>query len=114
MLRDFRLLATGQALSWLGTGFQTVALSVAVIATGGGPGDLGAVQASSVIAMVGGTLFGGVWADRIQPRTVMVLADLARFVSVSAMALVFAQDGRSIPLLCLLAAITSCAGAFFN
>ena len=114
MLRDFRLLASGQALSWLGTGFQTIALSVAVISTGGGPGDLGAVQASSVLAMLAGTLFGGVWADRVQPRTVMVLADLVRCASVGAMAVVFATHGRSILVLCLLAAITSCAGAFFN
>jgi len=112
--RDFRLLAAGQALSWLGTGFQTVALSVAVITTGGGPGDLGAVQACSILALLAGTLFGGVWADRIEPRTVMVMADLLRCAAVSAMAVLFARDGRSVPLLCLLAAVTAGAGAFFN
>jgi hypothetical protein len=53
---DFRLLAAGQALSWLGNGFQTVALAVAVVLTGGGPGDLGLVMACSVLAMLAGTL----------------------------------------------------------
>jgi MFS family permease len=112
--RDFRLLASGQALSWLGTGFQTVALSVAVITTGGGPGGLGAVQASSVLALLVATLFGGVWADRVEPRTVMVWADLSRCAAVSGMAVVFAAGGRSIAVLCLLAALTAGAGAFFN
>lgn len=107
-------MASGQALSWLGTGFQTVAVSVAVVTTGGGPGDLGAVQASSVVALPLATLFGGVWADRVDPRTVMVLADLLRCAAVTAMAVLFALGGRSIPLLCLLAALTAGAGAFFN
>src|SRR5258705_9603345 len=84
--RDFRLLAAGQALSWLGNGFQTVALAVAIVLTGGGPGDLGLVMACSVLAMLAGTLFGGVWADRVQPQRVMVLSDIVRFGAGSGMA----------------------------
>jgi MFS family permease len=112
--RDFRLLAAGQSLSWLGNGFQTVALAVAVILTGGGPGELGVVMASSVLAMLLCALFGGVWADRVQPQRVMVLSDLVRFVAVSLMAVMFGTGQRSIPLLCALAAVTAGAGAFFS
>jgi MFS family permease len=112
--RDFRLLATGQALSWLGNGFQTIALAVAVVLTGGGPGELGLVMASSVLAMLVCTLFGGVWADRLQPQLVMVASDLVRFVAVSSMAVMFGTGHRSVLLLCGLAAITSGAGSFFS
>jgi MFS family permease len=112
--RDFHLLAIGQSLSWLGNGFQTVALAAAIVLGGGGPSDLGLVLASSVLAMLGCTLFGGVWADRLQPRLVMVLSDLVRCVAVAGMAAMFGTDHRSLPLLCALAAITAGAGAFFS
>jgi MFS family permease len=112
--REFRLLAAGQALSWLGTGFQTVALAVAVVLSGGGPGQLGLVMASSVVAMLAGTLFGGVWADRVQPQRVMVLSDVVRFVAVGAMAVMFGTGHHSIVLLCALVAVSSGAGSFFS
>jgi MFS family permease len=111
---DFRLLAAGQALSWLGNGFQTVALVVAIGRAGGGPGELGLVMACSVLAMLTCTLFGGVWADRVQPQLVMVLSDGVRFVAVSGLAIMFGTGHRSLPVLCGLAAITAGAGSFFS
>jgi MFS family permease len=111
---DFRLLAVGQTLSWLGNGFQTVALAVAVIESGGSASDLGLVMASSILALLACTLFGGVWADRRQPQRVMVLSDFARCLTVTGMAVMFAAGYRSLPLLCALAALTSGAGAFFS
>jgi MFS family permease len=112
--RDFRLLAAGQGFSWLGNGFQTVALAVAVVLGGGGPGSLGLVMACSTLALLAGTLFGGVWADRLQPQRVMVLSDLVRLLAAAGMAVMFALDLRSIAVLCLLAAVASAAGAFFS
>jgi MFS family permease len=111
--RDFRLLAAGQALSWLGNGFQTVALAVAVVVNGGGPGALGLVLATSIVGRLVGSLFGGVWADRVQPQLVMVLSDLVRLLAVAGMALMFAVSSGSVPLLCVLAGVTALAGAFF-
>ncbi|BBH66853.1 MFS transporter [Actinoplanes sp. OR16] len=114
MNRDLRLLATGQALSWLGNGFQTVALAVAVVTTGGGAGDLGLVMASSVVTMLLCTLFGGVWADRLQPQRVMVASDLIRFVTTAGIAAMFATGGYHLALLCLLTAVSAAAGSFFS
>lgn len=111
---DFRLLAAGQALSWLGNGFQTVALAVAVVVNGGGPGALGLVLATSIVGRLAGSLFGGVWADRVQPQLVMVLSDLVRLLAVAGMAVMFAVSSGSVPLLCVLAGITAVAGAFFS
>jgi MFS family permease len=114
-VRDFRLLAAGQALSWLGNGFQNVALGVAVVTTGGGPGELGIVMASSLVAMLACMLFGGVWADRVQPRRMMVLSDVVRFAAIGGLAVLFATTQRPwLPALCALAALSSGAGAFFS
>ncbi|BCJ45269.1 MFS transporter [Actinoplanes ianthinogenes] len=113
MTRDFRLLATGQALSWLGNGFQTVALAVAVVTHGGGADDLGLVMAASVLTMLAGTLFGGVWADRLQPRHVMVVSDLVRLLATAGIAVMFAGGGYRLPLLCALTVVSSGAGSFF-
>jgi MFS family permease len=112
--RDFRLLATGQSLSWIGNGFQTVALAAAIILGGGGASDLGLVLAASILAMLACTLFGGVWADRVQPQLVMVLSDLIRCLAVAGMAVMFGVGYHSLPLLTALAAITAGAGAFFS
>ncbi|WP_249997765.1 MFS transporter [Actinoplanes sp. M2I2] len=113
-LPDFHLLATGQTLSWIGNGFQTVALAVAVIQGGGGPGDLGLVMASSIVARLVCTLFGGVWADRLQPQRVMVASDLVRLLAAGAMAAMFAGDGYHQVLLCALAAVSTGAASFFD
>jgi MFS family permease len=111
---DFRLLATGQTLSWIGNGFQTVALAVAVVRAGGGAGDLGLVMACSVTAMLACSLIGGVWADRLQPQRVMVGSDLVRLLGALAMAAMFAENAYHPWLLCALAAISSGAGSFFT
>ncbi|GAB2590844.1 MFS transporter [Paractinoplanes abujensis] len=113
-ISDFRLLAAGQTLSWIGNGFQTVALAVAVVLAGGGPGDLGLVMASSIVARLVCTLFGGVWADRLQPQRVMVGSDLVRLLTATAMAVMFASDGYHLVLLCALAAISTGAASFFD
>jgi MFS family permease len=113
-MTDFRLLATGMSLSWLGNGFQTVALAVAVLAAGGGAGGLGLVLATSIIAMLACTLFGGVWADRVQPQRVMVLSDGVRLVATAGMAAMFGAGSYHLPTLCALAAVSAGAGAFFE
>ncbi|MGN6330644.1 MAG: MFS transporter [Motilibacteraceae bacterium] len=112
--RDFRLLACGQALSWLGNGFQTVALATAVVLAGGGPGQLGTVMAVSVVAMLLATLFGGVWADRLQPVAVMAVSDVVRLVAAAGTAVLFLRPGTHLLPLCLLTALASGAGAFFG
>jgi MFS family permease len=113
-MSDFRLLATGQSLSWLGNGFQTVALAVAIVLAGGGAGDLGLVMASSFGAILVCSLFGGVWADRVQPQRVMVLSDAVRCLTATGMAVMFATGTYHLLLLCGLAALAGGAGAFFD
>ncbi|WP_305782328.1 MFS transporter [Symbioplanes lichenis] len=113
-MTDFRLLASGMTLSWLGNGFQTVALAVAVLVAGGGAGDLGLVMAATVVALLICTLFGGVWADRVQPQRLMVLSDAVRVLTTAAVAVMFASGTYHLVVLCVLVAVSAGAGAFFE
>ena len=112
-VHDFRLLVTGQGLSWVGDAFNPIALSVAVVLSGGGAAELGAILAAGVVARLACSLFGGVWADRVTPHRIMVLADVVRALSVGATAAAFAMGNPPVALLAALAAVTSGAGAFF-
>jgi MFS family permease len=111
--RDFRLLAWGQGLSWLGNTFQPVALAVAIVTTGGSANELGTVMAVGIVGRLVCTLFGGVWADRLSPQRIMVASDVVRCVAVSGIALMFAADHSSLLLLSLLVGVMFGAGAFF-
>ena len=112
-LHDVRLLLAGQGLSWIGDAFNPIALSVAVVLGGGGAAELGVVLASAVLGRLVCTLVGGVWADRITPHRIMVVADVTRAASVAGIALAFALGDPPVALLAGLAAVTAGAGAFF-
>ena len=75
---EFRKLFIGQAASVVGTMFRVVALPFAVLAIGGTATDIGIVEAAGLIPLAVLVLFGGVWADRLPRRTVMLVADAAR------------------------------------
>ena len=112
-IRDFRLLLAGQGLSWVGDAFHPIALSVAIVLAGGGAAELGAIAASAMGARLVCTLFGGVWADRLSPHRIMVVADVVRATAAAATALAFLLGHPPLVLLAALAAVTSGAGAFF-
>jgi hypothetical protein len=76
--RPFRLLWFGQTTSALGDALMGVALAFAVLDLGGSAGDLGLVFAARTVSSVAFVLAGGVWADRLPRRTVMLVADAVR------------------------------------
>jgi MFS family permease len=76
--RDFRLLWAGLAVSLAGSGLWLVALAWQVISLGGGPGQLSLVTALYSVGLLAFMLVGGVAADRLPQRLVMLAADLVR------------------------------------
>src|SRR5918993_988824 len=76
--RDFRLLWTGLAISLVGSGLWLVALAWQVIELGGGPTELSLVTALFSVGLLAFVLIGGVAADRLPQRLVMLAADLVR------------------------------------
>jgi MFS family permease len=76
--RPFRFLWLGQGVTSIGDTLVPVALAFAVLSIGGDASDFGRVLAGLVIARVGLTLIGGVWADRLPRQRVMLASDLVR------------------------------------
>jgi len=76
--RDFRLLWVGLAVSLVGGGLWLVALAWQVISLGGGPTGLSLVTALYGVGLLAFLLVGGVVADRLPQRLVMLAADLVR------------------------------------
>ena len=77
---EYLKLFLGQASSVIGSMFRIVALPFAVLAIGGSATDIGMVEAAGLIPLTLLVLFGGVWADRLPRRTVMLVADAVRTV----------------------------------
>jgi len=79
-LRDLRFVFGATVASTLGDGVVSVALAFAVLVIGSAT-DLGIVLAARTAAQVSVMLIGGVVADRVSRRSVMIAADFGRFVS---------------------------------
>jgi MFS family permease len=76
--RRFRLLWLGRVSSAIGDAIVPVALTFAVLSIHGSATALGGVLASFMVARVVFTLAGGVVADRLSRRTIMLGCDLVR------------------------------------
>jgi MFS family permease len=77
---QFRLLFWGQALSIIGDRVTFVAMPFAVLAAGGGTKEVGLVAAATAAPFLVFSLVAGVWADRIDRRTIMIVSDVARML----------------------------------
>ena len=104
---------TGQVLSWLGDAFQVVALPVAIVVAGGSAGQMAAAITATTVARLVFTLFGGVWADRVQPRIVMAASDAVRAACGLVLACCFWAGAWSTPVIVGCAFVTAAAGAFY-
>jgi MFS family permease len=77
--RPFRLLWLSQLTSQVGDRLTLVVLALAITELTGETSDVGLVLAARFAPLVLLILVGGVWADRLPRRAIMVVADLARF-----------------------------------
>lgn len=112
--RQFRLLWLGRTASSVGDSLIPVALTFAVIEETGSATDLGFVLASYSVARVVLILVGGVWADRLVRRLVMLVADVVRAISQAAVAFLLITGAAEIWQLAAAAAISGGAEAFFR
>jgi MFS family permease len=112
--REFRLLFTGQAISLLGDGMVGVALAFAVLDLTGSISDLGYVFAARTIPLVVFLLVGGVFADRLPRRAVMLTADVVRLGAQGTMAALLISGHAQLWQLIITQAVYGTAAAFFN
>lgn len=85
-LTNFRMLIAGQTVSRIGDWFYFVAIPWLVLRSTSSPISLSVVLGVSAATLGISTLAGGVLADRYGPRTLMLTADIARFILITAMA----------------------------
>lgn len=111
--RNFRLLFFAQAATALGDRMAPLALAFAVFGLGGSPSDLGLVLAAGMLPLVVFVIPGGVWADRVGRREVMIAADVTRALSQGAAATLLVTGHAEIWHLASLAAVGGTASAFF-
>lgn len=112
--REFRLFFTGQLVSLLGDAVTPFALAWAVLDLTGSARDLGFVIAAKTAPLVIFLLVGGVFADRLPRRSVMLTADVARMAIQAATAALLLSDTARIWELIVLQALAGTGTAFFN
>jgi MFS family permease len=76
--REYRLLAASMAVSLFASGVWLVALVWQVIALGGGPAELSVVATAAAVGMLISVLIGGVAADRLPRRALLIVVETAR------------------------------------
>ncbi|HEY7464932.1 MAG TPA: MFS transporter [Candidatus Limnocylindria bacterium] len=112
--RDFRLYWIGQSGSAIGDSLVGVALAFAVIGIGGSGSDLGLVFAAFAVPRVVFTLAGGVWADRLPRKRVMVACDLVRAAAQAVMSTLLISGSAEVGHLIGFAVVMGSASAFFT
>jgi MFS family permease len=112
--RAFRRLWFGRISSAFGDALVPVALTFAVLSIHESGTALGVVLAPFLIARVVFTLAGGVLADRISRRTIMVSCDVVRGVVELFTAAMLFTNHMTIPLFVVTGAIFGAASAFFG
>lgn len=113
--RQFRLFFTGQLVSLVGDAITPFCLAWAVLGlTHNSPRDLGFVIAAKTAPLVVFLLVGGVFADRLPRRAVMLTADVIRMGIQAATAALLLSHNATIWELVLLQAFAGTATAFFN
>jgi MFS family permease len=112
--RQFRLLWLGQVASGMGDALIPVALAFAVLSVNRSATALGGVLAAFTLTRVAFTLVGGVVADRLPRRAVMLACDAVRAVVEAFTAAMLFSHHMTLPLFFITGAIFGAASAFFG
>jgi MFS family permease len=109
--RNVRYLVASGAVDALGNNMAAVALAFAVLQIGG-TADLGYVFLAREIPTVVFLLAGGVWADRVSRKALLVLGDVATGSAQAATAVLFLTHHATVWRVALLQMVFGVAGAF--
>ena len=112
--RPFRLLWLGRVASAAGDALVPVALAFAVLGVGHSTVALGGVLGVLMGSRVVFTLVGGVVADRLPRRIVMLVCDVVRAVVEAFVAVMLLTGQMTLPLFFVTGAVFGAASAFFG
>jgi MFS family permease len=111
--REYRLLVTSMAASLFASGLWLVAIVYQVIAFGGGPTELSVVATASAVGMLLSVLVGGVAADRLPKRAVLLGVEGVRVVSAATAGVLAVTGTLQLWQLAVIAFVLGMAEAFF-
>ena len=97
-MHGYRAFWAARTVSMAGSRFTTFAVPVYLYDRGAGPTVIGLVLAAISVPLVLAP-FGGVLADRVDPRRVMIVCDAGQAVAVGAVALLLPGPAVLVPLL---------------
>jgi MFS family permease len=113
-LREFRLVFAAALVSLFGDGVLPVALAFAVLDLTSSATALGVVLAARTAALVASLPLGGVLADRIGQRALMIGADLVRLIAQGAIAGLLIAERATIVEIAASQALLGAATGLFN
>jgi MFS family permease len=110
---EFRRLFFARAFSQLGDGLVPVANAFAVLQVDPSPASIGFVLAARSVPLVLFLLVGGVWADRLERRLLMLASDLLRAGSQGLLAFLLLTGRAELWQLIALAFVNGVGASFF-
>src|SRR5438445_2094730 len=111
--RNFRLLAGARTISFFGTNLAPIAVAFAVLDLTDSATDVGIAFACWTLAQISTLLIGGVVADRLPRRLVMLSSDSANFVIRAGMGALLVSGHARIWEIFVLQAFGGAAAAFY-
>ncbi|HEV8064708.1 MAG TPA: MFS transporter, partial [Acidimicrobiales bacterium] len=111
---NFRRFSVGYITSLLGTGMAPVGVAFSVLDGGGDPADLGYVLTAGTCTMIACLLLGGVVADRLGRRKVMLGSDALRCAGQGAFAALVIAGHPPFWSLVVLSGVTGAGAGLFN
>jgi MFS family permease len=111
--REYRLLATSMAASLFASGLWIVATVYQVIALGGGPSELSVVATATAVGLLVSALGGGVAADRLPKRALLLGVEGVRVVSATTAGVLAVTGVLQLWHLAVIAFVLGAAEAFF-
>ena len=111
---NFRLLAGARTISFFGTNLAPIAVAFAVLDLTGSATDVGIAFACWTLAQISTLLVGGVVADRLPRRLVMLSSDGANFAIRASMGVLLVTDHARVWELFVLQALGGAATAFYS
>lgn len=112
--RNLDLLIAGQFVSQIGDRFYALALAFWVLQTTGSAAKMGLVLFFSMAPSVLTGFFAGALIDRFDRKTILVVTDIFRGITVSAVVIIYYLGLLNLPLIILAQVLLSIASAFFN
>ena len=109
--RSFRLLSIGQLISMSGSQLRLVALPYQIFLLTGSSFDVGLLGVFQAVPLLVLSLFGGVIADAVDRRRLLLITQVGLGAVSLALAVVTQAGQASVPLLYLLTAVGACFSA---